>query len=194
MYAAGSSAGFILTGGQSSRMGRDKALLPFGDGLLVDHLAAQVTGAAGSVCLVGEPERYVHLGYLAIPDLFPGIGPLGGIVTAISADQAEWSLVVACDMPGLPGGVLNRILAAARGSTADSVVPCLGSRLQPVCATYRQSALAGLNRAVEEGVRAVHSALAYIQVQRLEFEHENWFQNLNTREEWSEFRETHARR
>jgi molybdopterin-guanine dinucleotide biosynthesis protein A len=194
MYAAGSSAGFILTGGRSSRMGTDKALLPFGDGLLVDHMAAQVISTAGSVCLVGQPERYVHLGYPAIADLFPGIGPLGGIATALSASQAEWNLIVACDMPAVPDGALDRILAVARKSGADSVIPCPGSRLQPVCAAYRHSALAGLNRAVQDGVRALHRALEYIQVQRLEFEHESWFQNLNTREEWSEFRETHARR
>jgi molybdenum cofactor guanylyltransferase len=194
MYAAGSSAGFVLTGGRSSRMGTDKALLPFGDGLLVDYMAAQVAGAAGSACLVGQPERYVHLEYPAIADLFPGIGPLGGIVTALSAARAEWNLIVACDMPALPKGALDRILEAARGSTADSVIPCVGSHLQPVCAAYRHSALAGLHRAIEDGVRALHKAVEYVQVQRLEFKHENWFQNLNTREEWSEFQVTHARR
>jgi molybdopterin-guanine dinucleotide biosynthesis protein A len=175
-------------------MGTDKALLPFGDGLLVDHIAAQVADAAGSVCLVGEPGRYVHLGYPAIPDLFPGIGPLGGIVTALTASEAEWSLIVACDMPALPSGALATISAAARASSADSVIPCPGSRFQPVCAAYRHSALAGLNRAVQDGVRALHRAVEYIQVQRLEFEDKNWFQNLNTREEWSEFQVTHARR
>jgi molybdopterin-guanine dinucleotide biosynthesis protein A len=188
------AAGFILTGGQSSRMGMDKALLPFGGGLLVDHLAKQVAGAAGSVCLVGHPERYLKLGYPAIPDVLSEIGPLGGIVTALSAGKAEWNLVVACDMPAVPDGALDQILAAARSSSADSVIPCINGRLQPVCAAYRNSALAGLSRAVQDGARALHRAIEYIQVQRLEFEHENWFQSLNTREEWSEFRETHARR
>src|SRR5271165_5087016 len=99
MRAAGSSAGFILTGGQSSRMGTDKALLPFGDGFLIDHIAAKVTAAAGSVCLVGGHERYLRLGYPAIADLWHDIGPLGGIVTVLQTSSAEWNLIVACDMP-----------------------------------------------------------------------------------------------
>jgi molybdopterin-guanine dinucleotide biosynthesis protein A len=188
------AAGFILTGGQSSRMGTDKALLPFGDGLVVDYVAARVAAAAGSVCLVGQPERYAHLNYPAIPDLLPGIGPLGGIVTALTVHQAEWSLIVACDMPGLPDGALERILEVARLSTVDCVIPNVGTRLQPVCAAYHDSALPGLQRAIADGVRAVHRAVAYIQVQQLQFTHEEWFQSINTREEWSEFREIHARR
>ncbi len=175
-------------------MGTDKALLPYGDAFLVDYIAKQVCSAAGSVCLVGEAERYAHLAYRAISDLFPGIGPLGGIVTALTSSEAEWNLIVACDMPGLPAGALDRILGVARGSKADCVVPVIASRLQPVCAAYRDSSLPGLARAVGDGVRALHRAVECIRVEQVEFGHESWFQNINTREEWSEFREIHGSR
>ena len=64
-----SRAGFVLAGGRSSRMGRDKALLPLDGHTLVDHIAGLVQRAAGNVTLIGPPERYATLGYPVIPDL-----------------------------------------------------------------------------------------------------------------------------
>ena len=52
-----SVAAFVLTGGHSTRMGRDKALLPYGDGTLVERVAQVAQRAAGVVHLVGAPER-----------------------------------------------------------------------------------------------------------------------------------------
>ena len=62
----------MLAGGESSRMGRDKALLPFHGGVLAGHVAATVAAAAGSAILIGNPEKYGHLGYPVIPDRSPG--------------------------------------------------------------------------------------------------------------------------
>ena len=66
-------AGFVLVGGASSRMGSDKASLPFRGGALVEHVAAAVAEAAGNVTLVGPPERYRDLGLRIIPDRYPGL-------------------------------------------------------------------------------------------------------------------------
>ena len=82
-------------------MGRDKALLPLRSDPLVKRIASEVAEAAGSVALVGEPQRYRHLGFTCLPDLSPGAGPLGGIETALESGRGEWNLIVACDMPDL---------------------------------------------------------------------------------------------
>ena len=82
-------------------MGRDKALLPYRGGVLVQSIAQAVTLAAGSAVLVGDPGIYGGFGHPAIPDILPGEGPLAGILTAIENTTAEWNLVVACDMPSL---------------------------------------------------------------------------------------------
>src|SRR6476619_4706690 len=95
-------ASFVLAGGRSSRMGTNKALLPYRAGTLVERIAAEVQAAAGSVTVVGPPEIYAPLGLTAIPDLRPGLGPLGGIVTALTATAASLSLIVACDLPASP--------------------------------------------------------------------------------------------
>src|ERR1700730_16611535 len=82
-------SGYVLVGGRSSRMGRDKALL-FGK-----DVAREVDLAAGNVTMVGNPDLRETLEYPCIPDLYPGEGPVGGILTALNHTSVEWNLVVA---------------------------------------------------------------------------------------------------
>src|ERR1700730_18212286 len=95
------SAGFVLCGGRSSRMGRDKGLLPIDGRALVERTAERVRAAAGSVTLIGSPERYAHLGLPVAPDLIPDCGPIGGLYTALKMTHAEWDLLVARAIPGV---------------------------------------------------------------------------------------------
>ncbi len=77
------AGGFVLTGGQSARMGRDKALLPLHGRTLVEHVAAEVKDACGSVTLVGAPERYQQLGLPCLSERYPLCGPLSGLEAAL---------------------------------------------------------------------------------------------------------------
>src|SRR5437868_193761 len=96
---AASRAGFLLAGGRSSRMGRDKALLAVGNSTLLEIVAARVRDAAGSVIVIGPPDHYAYLGLTVQADLIPDCGPLGAVYTALKTSEADWNLLVACDMP-----------------------------------------------------------------------------------------------
>ena len=78
-----SREGFVLAGGRSSRMGRDKAFLPWESRFLVQHVTDQVALAAGNVALIGDQERYSALRLDCFADLRPGLGPLAGIEAAL---------------------------------------------------------------------------------------------------------------
>jgi molybdopterin-guanine dinucleotide biosynthesis protein A len=180
-----SRAGYVLVGGRSNRMGRDKALLPFRGGVLAESVAREVALAAGSAVLVGDPGRYAAFGYTVIPDRYPGEGPLGGILTALCHTTAEWNLVVACDMPELSAEFLGRILDAAEESTADALVPIGPSGLpEPLCAVYRRCSRAPLEGAFERGERKVMAALASLPVLLWPMSELAPFQNVNTPEDW----------
>src|ERR1700737_2946897 len=103
-YSLMRRSGFVLAGGASSRMGRDKALLAYRETTLVEYVARVVREAVGSVTLIGDPDRYRELGHKVYRDKVSGCGPLGGTHTALSVSATDWNLVVACDMPGISAG------------------------------------------------------------------------------------------
>src|SRR5271157_6037661 len=100
-------------------MGSDKALLRYRGATLVQAVAEAVSQAAGRPLLVGSRVRYGGLGYEVIPDLYPGEGPLGGVLTALQNSSAEWNLIVACDMPELTGEFLGGLMEAAEGRDCE---------------------------------------------------------------------------
>jgi molybdenum cofactor guanylyltransferase len=180
------SAGYVLVGGRSSRMGCDKALLPFRGGALAQSVARAVSAAAGSATMVGDPARYGGLGYAVIADLYPGEGPLGGILTALRNTSADWNLITACDMPQLDPELLRGLLKTAAESVADALLP-VGpeGRPEPLCALYHRRCLEPFAAAFASGVRKVTAALETVGTVRLPMAEASIFQNVNTPEEWA---------
>ena len=175
------TAGFVLTGGMSSRMGQDKALLPYGEGTLVEHVAGVVRAAAGRVTLIGAPERYYALGLSAVADSFAPCGPLGGIVTALRVTEADWNLVVACDMPAVTVEFLSGLLGEAEG---DCVAPVSeDGRMQPLCAVYHRRALERLEESMRNGIYKITAALEGLRVVERSAAN-RYFANINTPAEW----------
>jgi molybdopterin-guanine dinucleotide biosynthesis protein A len=171
-------------GGRSSRMGRDKARLPYRGGALAEWVARAVEIAALSATLVGNPE----LG--GIPDLYPGEGPLGGILTALhhSLHQtgADWNLIVACDMPEVSAAFLQKLLAAAEDCGADALLPAGPSgKLEPLCAVYHRRSLGPMELHFARGVRKVTAALEGVRTVCLSVQELAPFQNVNTPEDWA---------
>lgn len=166
-------------------MGRDKALLPYRGQTLLQAVAEAVEQAAGSVVLVGRGGCGSRR---AIADLYPGEGPLGGILTALADTTAPWNLMVACDMPELTVPFLVGLLRAAEAARADALVPAGPSgRLEPLCAVYQRSARAALEAAFHTGVRRITDALAGVRVVRFPVAETRPLQNVNTPEDWSEY-------
>ncbi len=187
-----SRAGFVLAGGSSSRMGRDKALLPWRGGVLIEYVAKIVGAAAGSVTVIGPPERYAAFGFPVEADDHAGLGPIGGIEKALGATKAAWNLIVACDMPALDTAFLGSLFDAAEASGADVVMP-LGesARPQPLCAVYHRRCLAVVREAIARGERKVTAALAGLRIHTVPGEARD-FTNLNTPAELARFTGVHG--
>jgi molybdopterin-guanine dinucleotide biosynthesis protein A len=182
-------AGFVLAGGKSSRMGSDKALLPFQGRALVEHIAAQVLQAAGNVTLVGDPARYSYFGYPVIKDKYPGRGPLSGIHAALTESRAGWNLIVACDMPEITSEFLATLLERAERGTARAVIPAGPSgRPEPLCAAYHSRAAHAIQAALDRDIRKVMDGLAGLEIDLWQLGDSRYFHNLNTPGEWNNYR------
>jgi molybdopterin-guanine dinucleotide biosynthesis protein A len=196
-------AAFVLAGGQSSRMGRDKAMLEIDGVTMLDRTMALIRGAGIEPAVVGAPQVFARAATAlgVIEDEWPGAGPLGGIASALRASQLPWNLVVACDLPYLTREWLEFLLARGLRSTADAVVPMNGGGPEPLCAMYAKSAEAPLVKAFESGVRGVIQGLTHIRVEYLElrewkgFDSEGLlFKNMNAPADYAEAQQRLGRR
>jgi molybdenum cofactor guanylyltransferase len=188
-------AGFILAGGRSSRMGREKALLDIGGRPLILRTAALVGSVAGSATVVGGTPAIRALGLRTVADDWPGAGPLGGIATALRASNAEWSLVVACDLPYLTEAWLEYLVSRALESDADAVIAMNEGGAEPLCAAYRGTAAPLIRSAVALGNRKVRGMLENLRGEVIEpaewkrFDSDGYlFKNMNSPEDYEEAR------
>jgi molybdopterin-guanine dinucleotide biosynthesis protein A len=145
----------IQAGGESRRMGSDKALLPFLGQPLILRLLHRLAWIADEVLVTSnQPESYRFLGLTPIPDLLPGLGALGGLYTALSAATKPYAAVVACDMPFASPEIFLAELALLRETGADAVIPRSEAGTEPFHAVYRcEACLPYVREAIEGGKR-----------------------------------------
>jgi molybdopterin-guanine dinucleotide biosynthesis protein A len=186
-----SIAGYVLAGGQSTRMGTDKALLPVSGRMLVEQVAGLVRTAAGNVTLIGDPEKYSWLELRVIPDARVGMGPLAGMEAALLDTSCEWNLIAACDMASLRADFLRELcrMALALPDAVDCLVPASGpeQRWQPLSALYRRRCLNQITAALDRGIRKVTDVAASLNVHIWHFPDAVVFQNINTPEDWNRY-------
>lgn len=132
--------GAILAGGQSTRMGSDKALLELHGQRMLERVYRTMASLFNSTLLVtNQPERYSFLPCPALPDRFVGAGSLAGIHAALTHATTELVFVVACDMPLLSPEVIRYLCSLSEGY--EIVVPESSCGLEPLHALYRRSCL-----------------------------------------------------
>jgi len=187
-----SVSGFVLAGGQSSRMGRDKAFMQLGGRTLLAHALQSAMAATGSVQIVGSAEKFAAFGS-AVEDIYPGQGPLAGIHAALAGTRTELNLIMAVDMPFLETELLNYLVVQARRTSAILVVPEAGGRLQPLCAVYRRAFAEVAERSLRAGENKIDRLFCEVETRVIEHEElerngftEKMFRNLNTEQDWQE--------
>ncbi|MCL6481144.1 MAG: molybdenum cofactor guanylyltransferase [Firmicutes bacterium] len=193
-----SASGFILAGGASSRMGTDKALLELGGVPLLVRAARLVESLLGSATVIGPPEKYARLWPRVVADQTAGLGPVGGLVTALAISTSKWNLILACDLPYLTLAWLRYLLGRAEQSTADVVLPFSADsagRLhpEPLCAVYHRRCLLPVRRAIQAGVRKMTDALKGCTVEAVEAaawkpfdSYGGLFKNINSPDDYAE--------
>ena len=184
--------GIILAGGESRRMGTDKALLDLNGRPMIEHVLAVFTGLFRKTIIVtNTPDRYRMYDAELTGDVLDIRGPLTGIYSGLLRSDDEFNFVAACDMP-----FMNPRLIAYMGGLAagrDAVVPMFSGFLEPLHAVYRKGILPIIERQVREEDRRIRGMFDRIHVRYVTEEEivrfdpqKRSFRNLNTPKEYKE--------
>ncbi|TMW71809.1 molybdenum cofactor guanylyltransferase [Alteribacter natronophilus] len=159
-------SGIIVAGGQSRRMGQNKALMAIGGKPVIERIRNVLEQCCSTVLVVSnDPDPYLFLGNTIIRDRFEGLGPLAGIHAGLSRQQSSLYVVSACDVPFLSREVVEMLVQeAVAHPDADAIIPSSGGRLHPLCAVYRSSAFPAIERALKEERLKLMDALGELQV------------------------------
>lgn len=150
--------GFVLAGGQSTRMGRDKARLELGGRPLVAIMVERLRGLGLEPRICGSRPDLSDFAP-TVPDRFEQCGPLGGIEAALEASETELNLFLGVDLPQIPASFLRWLMERAERSGAVATVPMIGARPQPLCAVYSRRLRDGLRASLEGGIYKVIAAV-----------------------------------
>ncbi|HSK74188.1 MAG TPA: molybdenum cofactor guanylyltransferase [Pyrinomonadaceae bacterium] len=197
--------GFILAGGASRRMGRDKAQLRLKNKTFIEHAANalyKITG--GKISIVGNlPFENLQVNLSSdetcelpvLPDIQTknSRASLVGLYSALAQAKEKWSVVLACDLPFVTGDLLERLVSFVSEKDFDAVVPLQrDGRPQPLCAFYK---CAVCLPKIEEILRgedwSLQNLLRRINTRFVEFSEisdlpnsEHFFLNINTPEDF----------
>ena len=191
----------LNAGGQSRRMGSNKALLPVGGMPLIQHVALRLLPLVDDRLLVIGNDPAVQAAVqvsrptVHLADAWPDAGAAGGIATGL-AQVEGWAAVVACDLPLVRPEIFRHLLALAQepgldGQPWDVVVPVVDGREQPLHALYHRRCLPALHAQLAEGRLRVNYFYDQVRVRRVSEEelrgldpNLHSFVNANTPDEW----------
>lgn len=185
--------GFILAGGQSRRMGRDKSQLLLENQTFTDRIAETLLEITDSVTLVGSrrSSQQTNSRYSVAKDVYPEWGALGGLHAALAACSSEWAIVVACDLPFVTAELFYYLASLRDGY--DAVVPLQpDGRPQPLSSLYRiEPCLPRATELIEAGKRRPLDLLELVNTRWVPFKEltnldqpEKFFVNINTPEDY----------
>jgi len=143
----------ILIGGESRRMGADKAFVKLAGQTLLQRVFNCVKPLFDDVMISGRWPRLEMSGTRFISDQLPGRGPAIGLCAALANARHPYVFATACDMPFITSELIERLLSCRHGY--DVVAPMMDGKLQPLCAVYSRNCGPALTRRVQRGERSI---------------------------------------
>ncbi|WP_031514934.1 molybdenum cofactor guanylyltransferase [Desulfofalx alkaliphila] len=179
----------ILAGGKSSRMGTNKAFLEVRSCRIIDHTMDELKKVSDDILLItNKPEEYKGLGVRLAKDIYPGMGPLSGIHSALVHAGHRAVLVVACDMPFIEAGLARYLISFA--DDYQVIIPVVDGYHEPLFAVYSTSCVPHIERCILQGKRRVIDFFSSVRVKYVNEEEiskvanlELVFYNVNTPKE-----------
>ncbi len=187
-----SITGIILAGGRSSRMGKEKGLVPFREKPLISYSLELLIPFCGEIIISANAPEYKSFGYTVITDEISGVGPMGGLYSALLHSTTHDNLVLPCDTPFINKEFIRFLLAFVNNQPA--VIPVHpDGKAEPLCGYYSTDILPLLKEFLEQRkyklVDFLHQAGAlFLPLDKdLPFYHPNMFANFNSPEDLKKY-------
>lgn len=181
-----SSTAIILAGGESSRMGADKCLLPVDGKPLIAHVVDQLNDSFEEI-LIGSnrQDTFRFLGLPVVPDIKKNIGPLMGIYSCLKASSNAPNFVTACDIPVMNLTLIKEMIRFS--GNYDAVIPVNPSHhLEPLFAVYNRSAIPFIETMLSHQCYKIARLPEFANVYLMPVDTADWF-NLNKQEDYERF-------
>ena len=177
--------GILLAGGQSRRMGQDKARIEFDGKMLFTRSLALLQRYFPKVLIAGDRPDLAPPGIQVLADIYPG-SALGGLYTGLHAAHTEWIFVAPCDMPYPDGRLVGLLLSQRHG--VDAVVPRTPNGYEPVFAVYHRNCLPHMEEMLRNNQHRIYDfyqriAIRYLDWQQMPDGWERALLNLNIPEQ-----------
>lgn len=177
----------ILAGGESRRMGRDKALMKIDGSPAVRRLHDILKRQCDRVIVAARPENLTGFqGMDAVIDPESGKGPLMGIVSILKTSATNLTGVVACDIPNVDPNLFPLLCSRMEGF--EIAVPTFdGKRLEPLLAVYRKSVIPDAEHALANGDYRVADLFKKCRTLIVNVPDADWYFNINTTSDYDRF-------
>ena len=184
----------ILAGGNSERMGMDKAHLEIAGRSILGRLVDVASALTDNVLIVGRTKvnESIPANVTCVKDAWKDCGPLGGIATAVKEAGDRDVLVIACDMPSIKIEALEYLRDQHQNTAKEQMgtVVNWNAQIQPLFAYYRSKVLPNMEKALAKKELAVHRFIKGNRFKVLEMPDllsESLF-NINTPDEWARYK------
>lgn len=181
-------AGYILSGGQNRRMNGEKKLMLTYQGKSFYERIQQTFSIFPSTYLSVESEApYKALGMPMVVDVYPQVGPMGGIYSGLVTCNEEALFITACDMPFIDRQTVEKVLRVYEATGITTIVKT-GRRIHPLFGIYPKSILPYLKMRIERGQYRMMDLLAEIEKNVVELDDDKVVSNINTRDEYEKLK------
>jgi molybdopterin-guanine dinucleotide biosynthesis protein A len=162
----------ILAGGKNLRLGRNKALEVIGGKTIIERVFGQLEPISSQIVVVTSWAQFdveLNLNADVVADIYPGMGPLGGIYTGLTASISDVNIIAACDMPFLNTELMQYMSEIL--TDYDAVVPRLANEMiEPLHAVYSKKCLSRIDERLAAKKLSIHAFLDEVNVRYVEEE------------------------
>ncbi len=177
----------ILAGGKSSRMGKDKSLLPINGVPMIQHIYSQLAPYFKEILVATDNTKlFDFLDIKIVNDHETCRGPLAGISAGLEASKYDINFMVACDIPDIDIKTVCMMIKEAEGY--DGVIPTTkGGYMEPMFAIYRKCMLPAVRQTLLCGENKILKVFPYCNIKYMNLGKADWLRNLNTENDYTEY-------